>query len=45
MRSLTCKSHSASSKRAIIGRSKDYDILLTEFIVNNPGKIPQGILY
>jgi len=30
-RSLTCKSHSMGAKRAVQGRSKDYDILLLEW--------------
>jgi SAGA-associated factor 73 len=36
-RSLTCKSHSMGAKRAVQGRSKDYDILLNEWQrANNP---------
>jgi hypothetical protein len=31
MRSLVCKSHSLASKRAVIGRSKEFDILLKEY--------------
>lgn len=38
MRSLTCKSHSATSKRAVIGRTRDFDSLLAEYLVNNPSK-------
>lgn len=38
MRSLTCKSHAAASKRAIIGRSADFDVLLARFIAKNPSK-------
>lgn len=30
-RALTCKSHAMGAKRAVLGRSKDYDILLNEF--------------
>ncbi|KAI9459034.1 SCA7, zinc-binding domain-containing protein [Russula earlei] len=30
-RSLTCKSHSMGAKRAVQGRSKDYDVLLLEW--------------
>jgi SAGA-associated factor 73 len=30
-RSLTCKSHSMGAKRAVTGRSKDYDVLLLEW--------------
>jgi SAGA-associated factor 73 len=36
-RSLTCKSHAMGAKRAVQGRSKDYDILLLEWNrLNNP---------
>lgn len=36
-RSLTCKSHSMGSKRAVLGRSKPYDELLLEWNrANNP---------
>jgi SAGA-associated factor 73 len=36
-RSLTCKSHSMGAKRAVQGRSKDYDILLNDWQrANNP---------
>ncbi|EIN05951.1 SCA7-domain-containing protein [Punctularia strigosozonata HHB-11173 SS5] len=36
-RSLTCKSHSMGAKRAVQGRSKDYDVLLLEWNrANNP---------
>ena len=36
-RSLTCKSHSMGAKRAVQGRSKDYDVLLLEWNrLNNP---------
>lgn len=31
MRSLVCKSHSLASKRAVIGRSREFDILLKEY--------------
>lgn len=31
MRSLVCKSHSLASKRAVIGRGRDFDILLKEY--------------
>lgn len=34
-RSLTCKSHSMSSKRAVEGRSKPYDVLLS-FVQKKP---------
>jgi len=36
-RSLTCKSHSMGAKRAVQGRSRDYDVLLLEWQrANNP---------
>lgn len=36
-RSLTCKSHSMGAKRAVPGRSRDYDELLLEWNrLNNP---------
>ena len=38
MRSLTCKSHSMSSKRAIKNRPKDFDILLAEYLQQHPPK-------
>jgi hypothetical protein len=38
MRSLTCKSHSMSSKRAIKSRPKDFDILLAEYLQQHPPK-------
>lgn len=34
-RSLTCKSHSMGAKRAVQGRSKSFDILLTEYQKKN----------
>lgn len=36
MRSVTCKSHSLASKRAVIGRSRDFDTLLAQYIASNP---------
>lgn len=38
MRSLACKSHSLASKRAVIGRIKNFDILLAEYTSNSLGK-------
>jgi SAGA-associated factor 73 len=38
-RSLTCKSHSMSSKRAVPGRSQPYDILLSQWQRKNQVKI------
>lgn len=38
MRSLTCKSHSIASKRAVIGRSRDFDSLLAAYLASNPAK-------
>lgn len=35
MRSLTCKSHSIGSKRAVIGRSQDIDFLINNSIKKN----------
>ncbi|KAG0099479.1 hypothetical protein BGZ93_007476 [Podila epicladia] len=37
-RSLTCKSHSMSSKRAVEGRSKPYDVLLS-FVQKKPAPV------
>ncbi|AMD21368.1 HER089Wp [Eremothecium sinecaudum] len=41
-RSLTCKSHSMGSKRAVQGRTKPFDVLLAEYQkknhIKNPGK-------
>lgn len=39
MRSLTCKSHSAASKRAVIGRSRDFDTLLSEHLAHNSSRL------
>lgn len=45
MRSLTCKSHSMTSKRAIKNRPKDFDVLLSEYLHMHPPKsIPKAIL-
>ena len=41
MRSLTCKSHSMASKRAITGRAKDFDKLLCDYIQQHPPKNSQ----
>lgn len=38
MRSVTCKSHSLASKRAVIGRSRDFDTLLAQYIASNPSR-------
>ena len=44
MRSLTCKSHSMASKRAIKYRLKDFDVLLNEYLQTHPPKnIPKTI--
>lgn len=38
MRSLTCKSHSMASKRAVKNRIKDFDVLLNAYLQNHPPK-------
>lgn len=38
-RSLTCKSHSMGSKRAVTGRSQPYDILLAQYQKKNHAKL------
>jgi len=38
MRSLTCKSHSVASKKAVKNRPKDFDVLLNEYILAHPPK-------
>jgi hypothetical protein len=38
MRSISCKSHSLASKRAVIGRSKPFDELLAHYIAANPAR-------
>jgi len=40
-RSLTCKSHSMASKRAVVGRSQSYDILLAQYQKKSIGR-PQN---
>ena len=37
-RSLTCKSHSMSAKRAVLGRSQPYDTLLSQWQRKNQAK-------
>jgi SAGA-associated factor 73 len=37
-RSLTCKSHSMSAKRAVQGRSQSYDVLLSQWQRKNQAK-------
>lgn len=44
MRSLTCKSHSMASKRAVKNRIKDFDVLLNEYLQSHPPKnIPKTV--
>ncbi|EPY51274.1 SAGA complex subunit Sgf73 [Schizosaccharomyces cryophilus OY26] len=43
-RSLTCKTHSMSSKRAVPGRSQPYDVLLAACQKKNQAKIQRQIL-
>lgn len=44
MRSLTCKSHSMTSKRAVKNRIKDFDVLLNEYLQSHPPKsIPKTV--
>ena len=44
MRSLTCKSHSMASKRAVKNRIKDFDVLLNEYLQSHPPKnIPKAV--
>ncbi|WBW75252.1 SAGA complex deubiquitinating submodule subunit Sgf73 [Schizosaccharomyces osmophilus] len=43
-RSLTCKTHSMSSKRAVPGRSQPYDVLLASCQKKNQAKIQRQIL-
>ena len=38
MRSLTCKSHSMASKRAVKNRIKDFDVLLNAYLQIHPPK-------
>ncbi|ORY84911.1 SCA7, zinc-binding domain-domain-containing protein [Protomyces lactucae-debilis] len=38
-RSLTCKSHSMGSKRAVAGRTQPYDILLAQYQKKNHAKL------
>lgn len=38
LRSLACKSHSLASKRAVIGRPQDFDILLESYVKSHPTK-------
>lgn len=38
-RSLTCKTHSMGAKRAVIGRSAPYDVLLQQYQKRNQAKI------
>ena len=38
MRSLTCKSHSMTSKRAVKNRIKDFDVLLNAYLQSHPPK-------
>lgn len=38
-RSLTCKSHSMGAKRAVLGRSMNYDILLAQYQRKNQAKL------
>lgn len=38
LRSLACKSHSLASKRAVVGRAVDFDILLEEYMRTHPAK-------
>lgn len=42
-RSLTCKSHSMGSKRAVTGRSQPYDILLAQYQKKNHAKLSQSM--
>lgn len=46
-RSLTCKSHSMGSKRAVTGRSQPYDILLAQYQKKNHAKLSMSkeVLY
>lgn len=38
MRSLACKSHSLASKRAVLGRKKDFDLLLADYMIAHPSR-------
>lgn len=38
LRSLACKSHSLASKRAVIGRDRDFDALLGDYMKAHPSK-------
>ena len=42
-RSLTCKSHSMGSKRAVTGRSQPYDILLAQYQKKNHAKLSMSM--
>ena len=41
-RSLTCKTHSMGAKRAVLGRSAPYDVLLQQYQKRNQAKIAQN---
>lgn len=43
-RSLTCKSHSMGSKRAVTGRSQPYDILLAQYQKKNHAKLSMSTM-
>ena len=43
-RSLTCKSHSMGSKRAVTGRSQPYDILLAQYQKKNQAKLSMSMV-
>ena len=41
-RSLTCKTHSMGAKRAVLGRTQPYDVLLQQYQKRNQAKIAQN---